>query len=168
MTDVLRSNSSTRSTALMTDHYELTMLQAALAEGTAGRNCTFEAFTRRLPEGRRYGVVAGIGRVVEALENFTFGDAQLARLEPILDAPTIKYLAEYRFDGDIDAYPEGELFFPGSPILTVRGSFGSAGILETLLLSILNHDCAIASAAARMVSLANGRNLIEMCSRRTH
>ncbi len=168
MTDAPRDKFPARSTALMTDHYELTMLQAALAEGTAGRSCTFEAFTRRLPEGRRYGVVAGVGRIVEALENFVFGDAELARLEPVLDAATIDYLSKYRFDGDIDAYPEGELFFPGSPILTVRGSFGSAGILETLLLSILNHDCAIASAAARMVSVANGRKLIEMGSRRTH
>ncbi|AZI58345.1 nicotinate phosphoribosyltransferase [Nakamurella antarctica] len=157
-----------RSTALMTDHYELTMLQAALAEGSADRSCTFEAFTRRLPEGRRYGVVAGIGRVVEALHDFTFGDDELAQLAPILDEATLTYLSNYRFDGDIDAYPEGELFFAGSPILTVRGSFGSACILETLILSILNHDCAIASAAARMVSVAAGRRLIEMGSRRTH
>jgi len=156
------------STALFTDHYELTMLQAALADGTAGRQCTFEAFTRRLPDGRRYGVVAGTARIIDAVTNFVFGADELDRLEPVLDARTLNYLSEYRFDGDIDGYPEGELFFPGSPILTVRGSFGSAGILETLILSILNHDCAIAAAAARMVSASDGRPLIEMGSRRTH
>ncbi|WP_111766106.1 nicotinate phosphoribosyltransferase [Nakamurella deserti] len=159
---------SPRSTALMTDHYELTMLQAALRDGTAERTCSFEAFTRRLPDGRRYGVVAGIGRLVDAIAQFRFGDAELERLRGVLDEPTLDYLAGYRFDGDIDAYPEGELFFPGSPILTVRGTFAAAGILETLVLSILNYDCAVASAAARMVSAAEGRPLIEMGGRRTH
>ena len=157
-----------RSTALLTDHYELTMLQAALRDGTADRVCSFEAFTRRLPDGRRYGVVAGVGRIVDAIADFRFGDAELERLQGVLDEPTLDYLAGYRFDGDIDAYPEGELFFPGSPILTVRGTFGAAGILETLILSILNYDCAVASAAARMVSAAEGRPLIEMGGRRTH
>ncbi len=152
----------------MTDHYELTMLQAALRDGTADRVCSFEAFTRRLPDGRRYGVVAGVGRIVEAIADFTFGEAELAQLAGVLDEPTLAYLADYHFDGDIDAYPEGELFFPGSPILTVRGTFAAAGILETLVLSILNYDCAVASAAARMVSAAEGRPLIEMGSRRTH
>lgn len=156
------------STALFTDRYELTMLAAALADGTAGRRCVFETFARRLPPGRRYGVVAGVGRLIEALTQFTFGDDELAQLRPFLDAATIDFLAAYRFDGDIDGYPEGELFFPGSPVLTITGTFGNAVILETLVLSVLNHDCAIAAAAARMVSAAGDRPLIEMGTRRTH
>jgi nicotinate phosphoribosyltransferase len=156
------------STGLMTDHYELTMLQASLRDGTAGRRCVFEAFTRRLPDGRRYGVVAGIGRIVDAIADFTFGEPELVRLRGFLDERTCDFLAGYRFDGDVDAYPEGELFFPGSPILSVHGSFGTSVILETLVLSILNFDCAVASAAARMVSAAEGRPLIEMGSRRAH
>src|SRR6478736_2588665 len=100
------------STGLFTDRYELTMLQAAIADGSVDRTC--------------------------------------------------------HFDGDVDGYPEGELYFPGSPVLSVRGSFGSAVVLETLALSILNHDCAIASAAARMSSAAGDRPLIEMGTRRTH
>lgn len=156
------------STALMTDHYELTMLQAALRDGTADRRCVFEAFTRRLPDGRRYGVVAGIGRIVDAIQAFRFGPDELEQLRGVLDAPTVAYLENYRFSGDIDSYPEGELFFPGSPILTVTGSFAEACILETIVLSILNHDCAVAAAAARMVSAADERPLIEMGSRRTH
>ncbi len=155
-------------TSLFTDHYELTMLQAALADGTAERTCSFEVFARRLPPGRRYGVVAGSGRLVESVARFRFGEAEIARLEPILDQRTVEYLAGYAFDGDIEGYPEGELYFPGSPVLTVSGSFGSTVILETVVLSILNHDCAIASAAARMVSVAGDRTLIEMGSRRTH
>ncbi|HEY8094274.1 MAG TPA: nicotinate phosphoribosyltransferase, partial [Acidimicrobiales bacterium] len=156
------------STALFTDRYELTMLAASIADGTVGRRCVFETFARRLPPGRRYGVVAGIGRLLDALADFTFGEAELAQLEPFLDPATRQYLASYRFDGDVDGYPEGELFFPGSPVLTITGTFGNAVILETLVLSILNHDCAIAAAAARMATAAGDRPLIEMGSRRTH
>jgi nicotinate phosphoribosyltransferase len=156
------------STALLTDQYELTMLQAALADGSAARRCTFEVFARRLPRGRRYGVVAGVERVLEAVADFRFDAAALGQLEPVLDRRTLDHLAGWRFDGDIDGYPEGQLFFPGSPVMTVTGSFASAVILETVILSILNHDCAIASAASRMTSAAAGRPLIEMGSRRTH
>lgn len=156
------------STALFTDHYELTMLQAALADGTAERSCVFEVFARRLPEGRRYGVVAGTGRFLEALAEFRFGEAELAVVEPFLDAPALDWLRGFRFGGDVDGYPEGELYFPNSPILSVRGSFAECVILETLILSVFNHDCAIAAAAARMTSASGGRTLLEMGSRRTH
>ena len=155
-------------TALLTDQYELTMLQAAIADGSADRRCTFEVFARRLPDGRRYGVVAGTARVLDAVADFRFDQAALAQLEPILNQQTLDHLAAWSFDGDIDGYPEGELFFPSSPVLSVTGSFASAVILETVILSILNHDCAIAAAAARMTSAAAGRTLIEMGSRRTH
>jgi nicotinate phosphoribosyltransferase len=159
---------TTAPTSLFTDHYELTMVAAALADGTASRRCTFEVFARRLPEGRRYGVVAGMGRLLEALTRFRFGEAELERLSNVLGATALDWLADYRFTGDIDGYPEGELFFPGSPILSVSGAFADAVVLETLVLSVLNHDCAVASAAARMTSAAAGRPLIEMGSRRTH
>ncbi len=154
--------------ALLTDKYELTMLSAALSDGTAHRRTSFELFARRLPEGRRYGVVAGTARFVEALAQFRFDDAALASLSDFLDRGTLAYLADYRFRGDIDGYAEGELYFPGSPVLSVHGTFGECVVLETLALSIFNHDTAIASAAARMVSAAQGRPLIEMGSRRTH
>jgi nicotinate phosphoribosyltransferase len=156
------------STALLTDHYELTMVAAALRDGTAERRCVFETFARRLPNGRRYGVVGGTARVIDAIGRFTFGDDELARLSDVLDPATIEWLAGYRFTGDIDGYAEGELYFPGSPLFTVRGTFAEAVVLETLVLSILNHDSAIVSAGARMVSAANGRPMIEMGGRRTH
>lgn len=156
------------STALLTDQYELTMLAAALADGSAHRRCTFEVFARRLPHGRRYGVVAGTGRLLEALAHFRFGEPELATIAGFSDAATIEWLRDYTFTGDIDGYAEGDLYFPGSPILSVRGSFAECVLLETLALSILNHDSAIASAAARMVSAAGGRRMIEMGSRRAH
>ncbi|MFD9204328.1 nicotinate phosphoribosyltransferase, partial [Streptomyces anthocyanicus] len=158
------------STALFTDHYELTMLQAALKGGTADRRSVFEVFTRRLPEGRRYGVVAGTGRVLDAVENFRF-DADVIgflRERNVVDEPTLEWLASYRFGGDVWGYPEGEVYFAGSPVLRVEGSFAECVLLETVILSILNHDSAIAAAASRMASAAGGRPLIEMGARRTH
>ncbi|MES4908033.1 MULTISPECIES: nicotinate phosphoribosyltransferase [unclassified Streptomyces] len=158
------------STALFTDRYELTMLQAALRAGTADRRSVFEVFTRRLPEGRRYGVVAGTGRVLDAVENFRFDSGVLDFLadQRIVDEPTLNWLADYRFRGDVWGYPEGEVYFPGSPIMRVEGSFGEAVLLETVILSILNHDSAVAAAASRMSVAAAGRPLIEMGARRTH
>jgi nicotinate phosphoribosyltransferase len=158
------------STALLTDHYELTMLQASLAAGTAGRRAVFELFPRRLPEGRRYGVVAGVGRMLEALADFRFGEEEIdfLRRDQVVDEPTLDWLAGYRFTGDIWGYAEGELYFPYSPLVTVEASFAEAVLLETLLLSIYNHDSAIASAASRMTWTAGNRPCIEMGSRRTH
>jgi nicotinate phosphoribosyltransferase len=158
------------STALLTDHYELTMLSAALADGTAGRRCVFEVFARRLPDGRRYGIVGGTGRLLDAITRFRFHGDELGELSRrrVVDGRTLDWLARYAFSGDVDGYPEGELYFPGSPIFTVRATFAEAVVLETLALSILNHDSAIVSAGARMVSAANGRPIIEMGGRRTH
>ncbi|NUS12785.1 MAG: nicotinate phosphoribosyltransferase [Streptomyces sp.] len=158
------------STALFTDRYELTMLQAALRSGAAHRRSVFEAFTRRLPDGRRYGVVAGTGRVLDAIENFRFDAPVLdfLRREQVVDDDTLEWLAGYRFTGDVWGYPEGEVYFPGSPILRVEGSFAEAVVLETAVLSILNHDSAIAAAASRMAVAAGGRPLMEMGARRTH
>ncbi|HEV7205006.1 MAG TPA: nicotinate phosphoribosyltransferase [Jatrophihabitans sp.] len=157
-------------TALLTDRYELTMLGSALRDGTAHRRCVFEVFARRLPDGRRYGVVAGTGRLLDAIADFRF-DAEIVELlrrDSIVDDQAAEFLAAYRFGGDVDGYREGELYFPHSPVLTITGTFAEAVILETLALSVLNHDCAIASAAARMVTAAAGRPIIEMGSRRTH
>ncbi|GIF19082.1 nicotinate phosphoribosyltransferase [Actinoplanes tereljensis] len=156
--------------ALMTDQYELTMVSAALKDGTADRSCVFEVFARRLPTGRRYGVVAGPGRLMELIRDFRFTDEDIdfLRKAQIVDESTAAWLAAYRFTGDIDGYAEGELFFPGSPIMTVAGTFAECVVLETLILSVLNHDCAIATGAARMVTAARGRPIIEMGSRRTH
>ncbi len=156
------------STALLTDHYELTMLQAALGSGTAHRRSVFELFPRRLPEGRRYGVVAGVGRALEAIERFTFDDAALATLEDVVNDETREWLASYRFSGDIWGYAEGDAYFPYSPLVIVEGTFAEAVVLETVLLSIYNHDSAIASAASRMTMAAGDRPCIEMGSRRTH
>ena len=146
------------------------MLQAALEGGTANRRSVFELFPRRLPEGRRYGVVAGVGRALDAIERFRFDDEVLEVLREgeVVDEATLAWLADYRFSGDIWGYPEGEVYFPYSPLVVVESSFADAVVLETLLLSIYNHDSAIASAASRMTMAAHGRPCIEMGARRTH
>ncbi|GCE76027.1 nicotinate phosphoribosyltransferase [Cellulomonas biazotea] len=161
---------SPTATALLTDRYELTMLQAALADGTAHRRCVFEVFTRRLPPGRRYGVVAGTGRLLEALPDFRFTATELDWLADarVVDDATLEFLAGYRFGGSVRGYAEGEVFFPQSPLLVVEGTFAEAVLLETLVLSVLNHDSAVASAASRMTSAAVDRPCLEMGARRAH
>src|SRR4029450_1212916 len=157
-------------TALLTDHYELTMVRGARRAGTADRLCVFELFARRLPEGRRYGVVGGVGRALRALRHFRFDEESLRFLRDreVVDQGMADWLADYTFTGDIWGYPEGEVYFPGSPLVIVESTFSEALVLETLLLSIYNHDSAIASAASRMTAVAGDRPIIEMGSRRTH
>ena len=157
-------------TGLLTDHYELTMVQAALRSSTASRRSVFELFARRLPDGRRYGVVAGTGRALDALESFCFSTADLDWLSDrkVVDDDSLQWLRNYRFTGSIWGYGEGDVYFPGSPLLVVESTFAEAVVLETVLLSIYNHDSAVASAASRMTTAASGRPCIEMGSRRTH
>jgi len=157
------------STALLTDRYELTMLDAALRSGRHDRECIFEVFARRLPEGRRYGIVGGTGRLLDLIAEFRFEDAELTwlRENSVVTSDALDWLADYRFRGNISGYREGDVYFPGSPLLVIDGTFAEAVILETLALSVLNYDSAIASAAARMVAAADGRPLSEMGSRRT-
>ena len=165
-----RTSGTACGTGLLTDHYELTMLAGALRSGVASRRAVFEVFARHLPHGRRYGVVAGTGRLLDALAEFRFGPDDIAFLREtqVTDEAALRYLESYAFTGDIWGYAEGDCYFPGSPILVVESTFAEAVVLETLALSVLNHDCAIASAASRMVTAAGGRPLIEMGSRRTH
>ncbi len=158
------------SAGMLTDRYELTMLTAFVKDGHVDRRASFEAFARGLPQGRRYGMVAGLGRLLELVEEFRFTPDEVAwlRSKDVVDDDTADYLRDFRFRGDIDAYPEGELYFPRSPVLTVTGGLGECLVLETLVLSVLNHDTAVASAAARMMTAAKGRPLVEMGGRRTH
>ena len=158
------------STSLLTDMYELTMLQGALASGTATRRSVFELFGRRLPASRRFGVVAGTGRLLDAIEAFTFTPSQIDFLHRtgVVNDETLDFLRDYRFTGTVRGYAEGECYFAGSPLLTVEGTFAEACILETLALSIYNYDCAVASAASRMTIAAHGRPCVDFGARRAH
>lgn len=154
--------------ALLTDRYELTMVDAAMQAGTATRRCVFEVFARRLPGGRRYGVVAGTGRLLDEILAFRFGDAELEWLREnrVVGSEALDWLADYRFRGSIWGYREGEVYFPNSPVLVLEGTFAETVLLETVTLSVLNYDSAVATAASRMVTAADSRPLAEMGSRR--
>jgi nicotinate phosphoribosyltransferase len=157
-------------TSLLTDRYELTMVDVALANGSADRRAVFEIFTRSLPEGRSYGIVGGTARALEAIADFRFTSDELAWLgdNEIVSPRTLDYLADYRFTGDAWGFLEGDVFLANSPVLTIEASFAEAVMLETVLLSIFNHDSAVASAAARMVDAAESRAILEGGSRRIH
>jgi len=159
----------TPSPAFRTDRYELTMVDAAIQSGRADLECMFEAFARRLPTGRRYGIVAGTGRLMDLIRQFRFEDSELSWLEEnaVVRRPTLDFLANYAFRGSIWGYQEGDVYFPGSPLLQVESTFAEGVMLETIILSVLNYDTSVASAAARMVSVSLGRPIAEMGSRRT-
>ncbi|HXH80945.1 nicotinate phosphoribosyltransferase [Nocardioides sp.] len=165
-----RTTAPQASVGLLTDRYELTMLASFIREGIVDKPAVFECFARRLPAGRRYGMLAGLGRLLPLIEDFRFDAAEVRWLEEeaVIDAATASYLRDFHFSGDVTGLREGDLYFPGTPVLTVEATLGEGVLLETLVLSVLNHDTAIASAAARMVTAAADRPLIEMGSRRTH
>lgn len=157
-----------------TDLYEFTMLDSMVGEGIADHPATFEAFARRLPEGRRFGLVVGQGRLRpmldEMLEPMTTIARELRDRGHVGEA-TVSWLDGLAHDGwglDVDAFREGSVYWPGDPVLQVRGRLGEGVLLETLVLSVLNHDSAVASAAARMRIAAGDAPLIEMGSRRVH
>jgi nicotinate phosphoribosyltransferase len=155
--------------SLLTDRYELSMLDGALTSGLIDARATFEVFTRSLPNGYRYGVVAGTGRLLEELATFRFDERTIEWLlaQQVVSPALAQYLASYRFDGDIVGYLEGEVFTSLSPVLRLEGRFADI-VLETLTLSILNFDSGAATKAMRVVRAAQGRRLIEMGSRRTN
>ena len=161
---------ASNSTALLTDKYELTMVDATLHSGKADRPAVFELFGRNLPPTRRFGVVAGTGRILEAMERFCFSPDQIEwlREQGTYSEELLEFLRDFRFTGNMYGYAEGECYFPGSPLITVEGTFAECTLLETLMLSVLNHDCAVASAASRMTIAAHGRPCIDMGARRTH
>ena len=158
------------STAFLTDHYELTMLDALVQSGNVDSRSVFEVFVRELPLGVPFGVFAGSGTLAESIKKFSFTDGQLNFLSSknLVSDDTVRWLSKYNFSGDILTYREGELYFPNSPVMTIEGGLGEVLVLETLILSILNHASSVATAAARIAEAANGKLVMEAGSRRIH
>lgn len=161
-------NTQPQSYALQTDRYELTMLDALVQAGRAEKRSVFEVFSRDLPNGRPFGVFSGINRFLPKIDHFSFDDEILRFLkeEKIVSKDTLDYLSSFRFNGDITSYHEGEIYFPNSPVVTVEATLGEALLLETLILSTINFDSAISSAAVRIVLAAKGKFVMEAGSRR--
>jgi len=160
--------------ALLTDRYQLAMLVGYARSGLAIRRAACELFVRRLPKERPYMVVAGIERAVDAVRAIRFGAREVAylkadpRLGPAITPEVEAYLRDFRFRGDIRAMPEGTVAFANEPLVRVEAALPEAQLVETLLLSILNHDARVATKAARVVQAAEGRPCFEFGSRRTH
>ena len=155
--------------ALLTDLYQLTMLQAYLDEGMEG-SATFELFVRKLPAGRNFLVAAGLEQALQFLETLAFSDAEVAWLEQqggfsrrLLDA-----LKAFRFSGDVHAMPEGSVFFADEPVLRITAPLPQAQLVESRLLNIVHFETLIASKAARFVLAAPGKLLIDFGMRRAH
>ncbi len=156
-------------TALLTDYYQLTMLDAYLREGM-NAPAVFELFVRKLPPQRNFLVAAGLEQALDFLERFSFGPAELAWLERQggFSAPLLACLRDFRFQGDVHAMPEGTVFFADEPVLRVMAPLPQAQIVESRLLNIVHFQTLIASKAARLVLAAGGRTLVDFGMRRAH
>ncbi|MCW5657221.1 MAG: nicotinate phosphoribosyltransferase [Burkholderiaceae bacterium] len=155
--------------ALLTDLYQLTMLQAYLEEDLQ-QTAVFELFVRKLPPQRRFGVAAGLEQALQFLESLAFSDEELQWLaaQHRFSARLIDHLAQLRFAGDVDAMPEGSIFFANEPILRVTAPLPQAQLVESRLLNIVHLQTLIASKAARVVMHAGGRQLVDFGMRRAH
>lgn len=158
--------------ALLTDRYELAMLGAYLHEGIAERRAVFELSVRRLPPHRAFLLVAGIDRIVRYLMNLRFTDEDIEYLRrapglgDVMTEAMVTYLREFRFRGDVDVVPEGEVVFESEPLVRIEGSLAEGQLIETFLLGVINAETRIASKAARVVLAAGGRSVLEFGSRR--
>jgi nicotinate phosphoribosyltransferase len=154
---------------LLIDLYELTMADAYLADGMT-QPAVFELFVRKLPARRGFLVAAGLDQAIDYLTSLRFDDEALAWVSHSgrFSARLIDYFREFRFAGDVDAMPEGTVFFPNEPILRVTAPMPEAQLVETRLMNLLNFQTLIASKAARMVLAAPGKELVDFGARRAH
>jgi nicotinate phosphoribosyltransferase len=157
---------------LLTDLYELTMA-AGYIQTRFDATATFELFVRNLPPRRSFLVAAGLAQALDFLENVRFAPEEIEylRRHPAfghVGAEFFDYLAQFRFSGEVCAMPEGTLVFPGEPILRVTAPAAEGQIVETLLLAAVNFQTMIASKAARVITAAQGRPVIEFGTRRAH
>ncbi len=158
-----------RTSPLLTDLYQLNMLQSYLDHGMT-ETAVFEFFSRKLPARRGFLMAAGLAQVVEFLENVRFGADELdwVRSTGRFGTDFIDYLADFRFTGDVDAMAEGTAFFADEPIVRVTAPLPQAQLVETRLINIVHFQSLVASKAARMVLAAGGRTLIDFGLRRAH
>jgi nicotinate phosphoribosyltransferase len=155
------------SSPLLTDHYQLMMLQSYLEQGMEER-AVFEFFVRKLPPGRNFMIAAGLEQVLDFLENLKFSSEELTWLALRFPPSFIAYLEQFRFSGDVHAMPEGTLFFPEEPILRITAALPQAQLVESRIMNLLHFETLIASKAARLVMVAPGKLLVDFGMRRAH
>jgi nicotinate phosphoribosyltransferase len=155
------------SSPLLTDYYQLTMLQSYL-EQNMDETAVFELFVRRLPKGRNFMVAAGLEQALDFLENLKFSTQELAWLATRFKPLLVEYLEQFRFNGDVDAMREGTIFFPEEPILRITAPLPQAQLIESRLMNLIHFETLIATKAARSVLLAPRKQLVDFGMRRSH
>ena len=158
----------TQNLTLLTDLYELTMMQAYFKNKNKNETVVFDAFYRDNPFGSGYAICCGIEQVVEYIKNLKFSDDDLNYLKSLnmFDNDFIEYLANFKFSGDIYAIPEGSVIFPREPIVKIIAPIIEAQLIETALLNIINHQSLIATKASRVCYAAQGDGVMEFGLRR--
>ena len=153
---------------MLTDFYEFTMANGYLSCGIADTTAYFDMFFRRVPDQGGYAIMAGVEQLVDYLKNLSFTEEDISYLrgKGCFCEEFLEYLKDFKFACDVWAIPEGEIIFPGEPIVTVRGPVMQAQFIETMLLLTINHQSLIATKASRMVRAAQGRAVMEFGSRR--
>ncbi len=157
------------SSPLLTDLYQLTMLQAYFARGMTD-TAVFELFVRKLPPGRNFLVAAGLEQALDFISQLRFGKEELDWIarSGLFRPDFVEHLAGLRFTGDVHAMPEGMVFFPDEPLLRVTAPMPQAQLLETRVLNLVHFETVVASKAARSVLAAKGKRLIDFGLRRAH
>ncbi|MDR1539124.1 MAG: nicotinate phosphoribosyltransferase [Clostridiales bacterium] len=157
-----------RNLTLLTDFYELTMMRGYLKSQMADRLVVFDLFFRKNPSGNGYAITAGLAQVIEYIENLNFPEEELAYLESTgsFDCEFIEELRNFKFTGEIFAVPEGTVVFPNEPLIRVKAPLFQAQLIETALLTIINHQSLIATKAARVCWAAQGESVLEFGLRR--
>ena len=159
---------SERNLTLLTDFYELTMMQGYFKEKDANETVIFDAFYRNNPVGSGYSICAGLDQVIDYVKNLHFekDDIDYLRTTGMFEEDFLEYLSNFHFSGDIYAIPEGSVIFPREPLVKIIAPIMEAQLIETALLNIINHQSLIATKAARVVYAAQGDGVMEFGLRR--
>lgn len=159
---------SPQNLTLLTDLYELTMMQGYFYEKDVNETVIFDAFFRNNPNNNGFSICAGLEQVIDYIENLHFDEADIAYLRSLglFKDDFLDYLSEFKFTGDIYAIPEGSVIFPREPLVKVIAPIMQAQLVETAILNIVNHQCLIATKAYRIVHAAAGDGVMEFGLRR--
>ena len=156
--------------ALMCDFYELTMTNGYLKYGFEDRICYFDVFYRSVPDDGGFAITCGLEQVIKYIQEIHFSkqDIEYLRTKKIFSEEFLEYLSHFKFNGSIWAVPEGTPVFPNEPIMTVRAKAIEAQLIETFVLTTLNHQSLVATKTSRIIRAANGRAVFEFGARRAH
>lgn len=159
---------STRTLTLLTDLYQLTMMQGYFENDVNNHEVVFDLFYRNNPSGNGYAICCGLEQVIEYIKNLRFADEDIAYLASlnIFSKAFLDYLKDFKFTGDIDAIPEGTVVHPSEPLIRVKAPIFEAQFIETTLLNLVNHQSLIATKAERVVKAAEGDTVLEFGLRR--